>query len=869
MAWSRPASLNQFCQRVLPQLVQYTDGDQTLDYVRRVVASDRWNSFDQFHQTSRTLEEAYSAAGAGVEICPLQTGGQLGSGRWVIHEANDVRRATLKVVAPVRRKILDYRDNPWHIVQWSGSTPKGGMECRLVVVDEVADIDRRVEGSMVLTRLDPRINMARFASQGAVGVITDAAVADLPDAHRWMKFGWGGIPMEHAAVNLVGLVLSENEGWALRQLHREKGTLTVRVDVDVHRYVGHHNMVSGLIRGGDDPQDEVWVLAHSNEPGALDNASGVGLCVEIARVLEGLIAAGALPRPKRTIRLLNAYECYGFFKYLEDSHRLQTPMAGVVIDTVGHQPELCGGRLEWHATIPMSAGFVDRVGAAILRQTLKLVNPGYRLHLEPFMSTADTLIGDPKYGFPAPWITTHHRAKNRASAVYHTSADTMETVNGTGLETCAAAMAGYLYYLANAGTREVVELARAETKYSLGQLQKAGLAPEQARHEGEAHRENMTRLRRFLWGGEKGEIEASLGAGEQAVRQAIEQIAPARPRRRRQGAAGRVPRRKVVISPSGDNTPPEILRRINGTGLSAWALFWADGERTVGEIAQRLSCEYGRPVEARTVGEFFAAHQDLGYVDLIEPGDMVGRSQLVADLRALGVETGMDLMVHSSLGRIGHVVGGPTTVIEALLQVLGKRGTLMMPSFNHGAGRVFNPLVTPSTNGAIPDALWRRPEAVRSVHPSHALAAIGPRAEEFCRGHLEAGIWAQDSPIGRLVHGGGHIMSLGVDHNSSTAYHVAEESVPCSCIDPFGNIDRIVSVDGEVSQVQGLAWRAGTCPVSPGRLDETLTERGLQRRGPIGGAPSGLARGLDLWEVRREHLAEVCPSCTIKPGIRS
>ena len=47
-------------------------------------------------------------------------------------------------------------------------------------------------------------------------------------------------------------------------------------------------------------------------------------------------------------------------------------------------------------------------------------------------------------------------------------------------------------------------------------------------------------------------------------------------------------------------------------------------------------------------------------------------------------------------------------VIEALLEVIGKRGTLMMPSFNHRLAQVFNPLTTPTTNGSVPDAMLRR-----------------------------------------------------------------------------------------------------------------------------------------------------------------
>jgi hypothetical protein len=146
------------------------------------------------------------------------------------------------------------------------------------------------------------------------------------------------------------------------------------------------------------------------------------------------------------------------------------------VDTVGSKPEVCDGRLEWHVTVPMSAGFVDRLGAAILNETLGLGNPIYELSLEPFMATSDTLIGDPKYGFPAPWLTTHHNRLGRGFDAYHSSADTLELVSPEGLAVCATAMAGYLYYLADAGSPEAVELAQAETAWTLEQLGAPGEA---------------------------------------------------------------------------------------------------------------------------------------------------------------------------------------------------------------------------------------------------------------------------------------------------------------------------------------------------------------------------------------------------------
>lgn len=869
----RPDSVINFCKAVLPLLHACTDGKRVLEDVRAVVETDRWNSFDRFRETTEYLVRRFEESGAKAEVHTMRTGGSIGTGRWIIHRAADVRSATMDVIHPVKKRILDYRENPWHVIQWSGATPPGGMESELAVVDTREALNRvsrgGLDGKAVLTRMDPRGMLRSFAEAGAAAVVTDHPVPNLPNATAWTKFGWGGVPIQDAAVQIVGLVLSENQGKRLRGLLGRHGSLTVRTDVDIRHYAGTHDQVSGVVPGAADPQDEVWALAHSAEPGAIDNASGVALCLEIARVLEQLIAAGKLPRPRRTIRLLNAYECHGFFKYLEDTQRLQTPLAGVVIDSVGSKPSVCGGRIEWHATIPMSAGFVDRLGETILTETLRLRNPGYRLYMEPFQPTSDTLIGDPKYGFPCPWLTTHHRKPGRGFDAYHSSADTPNLLSTRGLASCATAMAGYLYWLADAGTEEIEEVAAAETARTVGRLTRGNPSVAQAEYEREQHRVILEKLERWMWGGERREILERFAGHEREVREAGRAASRGKRRRRLRRVEGgdRIPRRTRLLSPIGENTPPEIAGRINRKGLSAWALFWADGNRTLHEISQAVACETGNTVRIEHVIEYFEAHSELGYVELIDESEPVTREGLMKDLAALGLARGMDVMVHSSLSSIGHVEGGADTVIESLLAVIGKRGTLMMPSFNHRAAQVYNPMTTPTTNGAIPDAFWRRPDAVRSDHPTHAVAAVGPRAEAYCMDHGKKGLWTPDSPIGQLVHGNGHIVLLGVDHNATTAYHVAELSVPCGCIDPFGNSYRVVSADGNVRRVPGLAFRSALCPVPPGKLNRALDRRGRQRRGKVGKADSIFVPAMEVWKARRDHLRRVCPTCDIKPAI--
>ena len=276
-----PASLSRLCRGALPAILDAADGKGMMKMVEVIVEHDRWNSFDRFHDTTGALVEMYGKAGAGAEVTPVQTGGRIGTGRWIIQEAQDVSAATLDVVQPFRERVADYLENPWHAVQWTAATATGGLRCELVVVDDEEALDRMgpdaLDGRAVLTRLDIRGRMERFAQKGAAAVIMDKEMPNNPGAVAWTKFGWGAVPMDHATARLVGLVLSRRQGDRLRKQLGQHPGLVVEIHVDARRYVGRHDVVSGLIPGRDDPQDEVWAIAHSAEPArATGEAAFVG-----------------------------------------------------------------------------------------------------------------------------------------------------------------------------------------------------------------------------------------------------------------------------------------------------------------------------------------------------------------------------------------------------------------------------------------------------------------------------------------------------------------------------------------------------------------------------------------------------------------
>lgn len=219
-------------------------------------------------------------------------------------------------------------------------------------------------------------------------------------------------------------------------------------------------------------------------------------------------------------------------------------------------------------------------------------------------------------------------------------------------------------------------------------------------------------------------------------------------------------------------------------------------------------------------------------------------TDLVEGLQKLGVQRGMGLMVHSSLSAFGHVEGGALTVIEALKAVVGEEGTLLMPSFNHGGAFVegsvgyYDPTVTPTTNGAIPDTFWRLPGVFRSLDPTHPFAAWGRNACRYIERHHLALTMGEDSPLGLLAREGGYQLNLGTTHATATAKHLAETMRRTPCLGLRTEEYPVRLPTGEMVKHRTWGWRERSCPLTEsGELIEAEMERlRLQRKGQIGHA---------------------------------
>ncbi|HEY6407369.1 MAG TPA: AAC(3) family N-acetyltransferase [Ktedonobacteraceae bacterium] len=176
---------------------------------------------------------------------------------------------------------------------------------------------------------------------------------------------------------------------------------------------------------------------------------------------------------------------------------------------------------------------------------------------------------------------------------------------------------------------------------------------------------------------------------------------------------------------------------------------------------------------------------------------------LADDLRALGVEAGMTLIMHSSLKSLGWVCGGPVAVIQALLDVVTSSGTIVVPTQTsdysdpalwehppvpqnwwqiiYDTMPAFDPRTTPTHfMGVIVETFRTWPGVLRSEHPAVSFAAWGSRAEQIIKGHtLEYGL-GEGSPLARIYDLDGWVLLLGVGYERNTSMHLAEYRAPGS-----------------------------------------------------------------------------------------
>ena len=174
------------------------------------------------------------------------------------------------------------------------------------------------------------------------------------------------------------------------------------------------------------------------------------------------------------------------------------------------------------------------------------------------------------------------------------------------------------------------------------------------------------------------------------------------------------------------------------------------------------------------------------------------KKSLLNDLASLGICDGDGVFIHASMKAIGSVIGGPRTVIEALMEAVGGNGLVGMPGFSTDAyfpANIDRSALTPDQvneienavpgidtkksptagMGVIAEVFRTWPGTQRSDHPAVSICLNGPKADDFLAQHSLAWATGEETPLGRFRYRKAmKILLIGVGWNRCSALHTAE-----------------------------------------------------------------------------------------------
>lgn len=160
-------------------------------------------------------------------------------------------------------------------------------------------------------------------------------------------------------------------------------------------------------------------------------------------------------------------------------------------------------------------------------------------------------------------------------------------------------------------------------------------------------------------------------------------------------------------------------------------------------------------------------------------------SDVVKAIKESGIKTGDVLMVHADLsafGKLGEVTDRSAFAnifIDAFLSVIGKTGTLVVPTFTYSFCRneIYDVNNTPSTVGLFTEELRKRKGSFRSLNPIFSVAALGRRAREVTSG-LSKSSFGKGSVYDKLqkIKNSKYVI-FGVNYFACTQVHYIEQKV--------------------------------------------------------------------------------------------
>jgi aminoglycoside N3'-acetyltransferase len=175
-------------------------------------------------------------------------------------------------------------------------------------------------------------------------------------------------------------------------------------------------------------------------------------------------------------------------------------------------------------------------------------------------------------------------------------------------------------------------------------------------------------------------------------------------------------------------------------------------------------------------------HRSEYYMDMMFR--RLTKTKLKKSLIKLGIKQGDMVFLQSSLSAMGHVPSGANGVIEVFIELLGNKGTLVMPAFSTAGNmedyvannEVFDVFNTPSKSGYLTEIFRKYSGTLRSTHPTHSVCAHGYHAADIIHEHESTvSPCGLNSPFEKMAKLQGKMLRIGT--GAFTYYHFVQEKL--------------------------------------------------------------------------------------------
>ena len=222
------------------------------------------------------------------------------------------------------------------------STPVGGITAEVVFVDKgtTADFEGKdLKGKIVFGEVATGRLVGAAIKAGAIGAMGYSMPKyTQPEVHQTsIQFG-----SMQADAGIWSLLLSYSVKEKLKAACL-KGKVELKVEITTKIYPSEELTIVANVKGSLKPNERFVYSAHVQEPGANDNATGVGTLAEMARLTANLLKSGKF-KPQRTLTFLWGDEIVSTGRYItEDKERAKGILWGMSLDMVGEDTQKTGG----------------------------------------------------------------------------------------------------------------------------------------------------------------------------------------------------------------------------------------------------------------------------------------------------------------------------------------------------------------------------------------------------------------------------------------------------------------------------------------------------------------------------------------------